>query len=129
MPRLASHWLGIGRGLDVSPDGKVVVAAAHEFVIAHSTATGEVIWREEMSGEVWSLRIHGGVVVVPVDDSCTVVLDVTTGHLISSLPSAGTHVIGTCVFDGLTRHMICLSIFFTPCYYLSAAYKSRIEGE
>jgi hypothetical protein len=64
-----------------------------------------------MAGRVWSLRIHGGVVVVPVDNGNTVVLDVTTGHQVHTLPSSGKGVHGICVFDGLTNELILLVDF------------------
>ena len=112
--------LGYVYGLDVSLDGNVVVGCSSNAliadsdtalvnaVIAHSTATGAVLWRKEMPGNVHTLRIHGGVVVVPVDNSNTVVLDVTTGHQLHTLPSAGKGVGGICVFDGLTIGLISL---------------------
>jgi outer membrane protein assembly factor BamB len=78
-----------------------VVGGSNKIVIAHNTATGAVLWRKEMPDLVQSLRIHGGVVVVPVDNSNTVVLDVTTGHQLHALPSAGELVMSVCVFDGL----------------------------
>ena len=90
-------------------------------MIAHNTATGAVLWRKEMPGNVWTLRIHGGVVVVPVDNSNTVVLDVTTGHQLHTLPSAGERVHGICVFDGLKNDVICFVDFLTTGFYLSAA--------
>ena len=92
--------------LDVSPDGSVVVGSCYKVVIAHNTATGAVLWRKKMPGNATTLRIHGGVVVVPVDNSNTVVLDVTTGHQLHTLPSAGRGVHGICVFDGLTIGLI-----------------------
>ncbi len=93
-------------GLDVSTDGSVVVGASDKDVIAHSTATGTVFWQREMPGKVWALRIHGGVVVVPVDNSNTVVLNVTTGHQLHNLPSSGQGVRGVCVFDGMTSDVV-----------------------
>jgi hypothetical protein len=83
-----------------------VVGGSQFYVIAHNTATGAMLWRKEMPGNVWSLRIHGGVVVVPVDNSNTVLLDVTTGRQLHTLPSAGEYVHGICVFDGLTIGVI-----------------------
>ncbi len=71
-------------------------------MIAHNTATGAVLWRKEMHGGVSALRIHGGVVVVPVNDSHIVVLDLATGIQLHTLPSAGKAVRSICVFDGLT---------------------------
>ena len=71
-------------------------------VIAFSTVTGAVLWMKEMTGCVETLRIHGGVVVVPVSGSETLVLDINTGHQLHTLPSAGVYVRGICVFDGLT---------------------------
>ncbi len=90
-------------------------------MIAHTTATGAALWRKEMPGCVWSLRMHGRVVVVPVDNSNTVVLDVTTGHQLHALPSAGKYVHCICVFDGLISDVICFVSCFTPFDYLSAA--------
>ena len=71
-------------------------------VIAHNTTTGAVLWRKEISGFPWTLRVHGGVVVVPVENSNTVVLDVTTGHQLYTFPSVAGIVRCICVFDGLT---------------------------
>ncbi len=95
-------FLGYVYGLDVLLDGSVVIGGGDRTVIAHATVTGAVLWRKEMSGPIWSLRIHGGVVVIPADDSNIAVLDVTTGHKLHALPSAGKAVVGVCVFDGLT---------------------------
>jgi outer membrane protein assembly factor BamB len=103
--------LGQIYGLDVSSDGSVVVGAGHEVVMAHSTATGAALWRKEVPDWVWSLRIHGGVVVIPVDNSNTLVLDVTTGQKLHTLPSAGENVRGVCVFDGLTIYVTCFQLF------------------
>ncbi len=102
-------FLGLVYGLDVSLDGSFVIGGCwyveaccgHNVVIAHTTATYKVLWRKEMIGRVWTLRIHGGVVVVPVDDSNTVVLDVATGHQLHTLPSAGELVDNIVVVDGL----------------------------
>ena len=121
-------FLGYVFGLDVSLDGSVVVGGGWNVVIAHNTATGAVLWRKEMPGRLWTLRIHGGVVVVPVDNSHTVVLEVTTGHQLHTLPSAGEDVCGICVFDGLTSDVICFVDFLTPCYHLSAANEGGLEG-
>ena len=79
-------------GLDVSPDGSVVVGGSDNVMIAHNTATGAVLWRKEISAYVLTLCIHGGVVVVPVDNCNVVVLDVTSGHQLQTLPSAGQDV-------------------------------------
>ncbi len=84
-----------------------MVGSSKKTVAAHNTATGAALWRKEMPGYVWSLRIHGGVVVVPADNSNTVVLDVTTGHQLHILPSAGEGVRGIFVFDGLTSDAVC----------------------
>ena len=94
-------FLGPVSGFEVSPDGSVVIGASYNIVIAHNTATGAVIWRKKMSDGVSAFRIHGGVAVVPVDNSNTVVLDITTGHQLHTLPSAGCNMRGICVFDGL----------------------------
>jgi outer membrane protein assembly factor BamB len=94
-------FLGHVFSLDVSLDGSVVIGGSEKDVIAHNTTTGAVLWRKEMPGSVWTLRIHGSVVVVPVDNSDTVVLDATTGRYLHALPSAGKRVRGICVFDGL----------------------------
>jgi hypothetical protein len=87
--------------LDVSSDGSVMVSGNRSDAIAHNTATGAVLWRKYVSGRIRTLCIHGGVVVVPVDNSNTEVLDVTTGHIVHILPSAGENIKGICVFDGL----------------------------
>jgi hypothetical protein len=89
--------------LDVSADGCVVVGGSETVVVAHSTVTGAMLWQNEMPRRLLTLRRHGGVIVIPVDGSNIVVLDVVTGHQVHSLPSAGTNVIGVCVFDGLTK--------------------------
>ncbi len=99
------------RVLDISFDGNVAVGASTQTVIAHNTATGLVLWRKEMPGWVWALRIHGGLVVVPADSSNTIVIDVTTGHQLHTLPSAGQGVRGICVFDGLISDEFDLLVF------------------
>ena len=88
-----------------------MIGCCWKVVVAHNTATGAVLWRKEMPSNVWSLSIHGGVVVVPVDNSNTVVLDVTTGHQLHTLPSAGKSVMSICVFDGLISDVICFVKF------------------
>jgi hypothetical protein len=89
-----------------------VLGASDEVVIAHNLITGSVLWQKEMSGFATTFRIQGDVVVVPVDKSNTVVLDVKTGYQLHTLPSAGEHVRGICVFDGLASDMICFVVFF-----------------
>ncbi len=78
-----------------------MVGGSKSSVIARNMVTSLVLWRNEMPGWVWSLCIHGSVVVVPVDNSETVVLDLATGHQLHTLPSAGEIIRGVCVFDGL----------------------------
>ena len=75
------------------------------------TATGEVLWQKEMYDEIIALRIHGGVVVVVPENCNTVVLDVTSGEQIHELPSAGKHIFGICVFDGLVADLVLLFVF------------------
>ena len=77
-----------------------MVGGSNNAVVAHNTATYAELWRKEMPGVVYTLRIHRGVVVVPVDKRNTAVLDVTTGHQLHTLPSAGEDIYGICVFDG-----------------------------
>jgi hypothetical protein len=101
-----------------------VVGASGQVVIAHNTATGAVVWQKEMPGSVWTLRIHGGVVVVPVDDYNVVVLDVTTGHQLHTLPGEGA--IGICVFDGLTSRVFCFPFLFTPFDSISSAHEGGL---
>ena len=114
--------------LDVSPDGSVVVGASAKNVIAHNTATGAVLWRKKMFDKVCTLRVHGGVVVVPVDNSNIVVLDVTTGHQLHTLSSGGVRVYGICVFDGLKSDVSSFVDFLTPWYSLSTANEGSLEG-
>ncbi len=109
--------LGHVLGFDVSHDGSVVVGGSEQVVIAHITATGAVLWRKEMHSRVWTLRIHGGVVVVPLDDNDTVVLDVTTGHQLHTLPSAGELVYGIVVVDGLKNDWV---VVFSLCVIILA---------
>ncbi len=71
-------------------------------MIAYSTTEGTMLWQTQINGQLFSLRIHSDVVLVPVEDSETLVVDVTSGHQIHTLPSAGKYVHGICVFDGLT---------------------------
>ncbi len=114
-------------GLDVTPDGSVVIGGCDKVVIAHDTVTGAVLWRNDTPGKVRTFCIHGDAVVVPFDNCNTVVLDVTTGHQIHTLPSTGECVSGLCVFDGLIRDVIFSVDFLTPCY-LSAANEGSIKG-
>ncbi len=100
--------------LDTSPDGSVVVGGSGRVVLAHNTATCAELWRKNMSSLILTLRIHGGVVVVPMSCFKTLVLDATTGQQVHALPSAGKDVRGICVFDGLTSDTICfVRSFFT----------------
>jgi hypothetical protein len=98
--------LGFVFALSTSSDHGVIVGGSQKVVIAHTIATSKELWLKEMPGDVWTVRIHGSVVVVPVDNSKTVVLDVTTGHQLHALPSAGERVYGICLFDGLTSVVI-----------------------
>ncbi len=121
--------LGRISGLDVSPDGSVVVGSSDDVVIAHDTATGAALWRKKMAGFVPTLRIHEGWVVVPSCNSKTVVLDITTGNLLHTLPSAGDHVSGICVFDGLSNHdILSVVVVLKPCFFHSVASKNSLEG-
>ncbi len=95
-------FLGYIHAIAISNDGGTAIGGGGEVLIAHNTATCAVIWRKELSGSVWSLCIHNDVVVVPVNGSETVVLDISNGNQIHALPSAGEYVYGICVFDGLT---------------------------
>ena len=65
---------------------------------------------KDIRGFVSSLRIHGGVVVVPVGGCKTEVRDLATGHFLHILPSAGV-ALGICVFDGLINSMTCVVAF------------------
>ncbi len=127
-------------GLDISPDGSVVVGCsgnvviAHNkvgcsgnVVIAHNTTTGAVLWQRKMPDNTYTLRIHGGVVVVPVDDSNTVVLDVITGHQLHTLPSAGLDVRGICVFDGSTFACFALLIVSHRVFILAPLTKVALK--
>jgi hypothetical protein len=98
-----------------------------KVVVAHNAVTGAVLWRKAMPCDVWTLRISEGAVVVPVDHSNTLVLDVTTGHQLFTLPSAGEDVHGICVFDGLTSDVSCFIEFLTPCHSHSAADEGSLE--
>ena len=88
-----------------------MIGSSWNYVMAHNTAKGAVLWRKAMLDKVWSLRIHGGVVVA-VDFNDVVVLDITSGHHIYAMPPVGDDVNGICVFDGLTDEPLSLSI---PC--------------
>ena len=127
---LAPYWpkivLDNVYGLDVSHDGSVVIGSSQKVLIARDTATGAVLWRKVMAGCVWPLRIHEDVVVAPVHGSQTVVLDVTTGQQVYTLPSAGFNVVGVCVFEGLTIGYIRFVHSHRDCF--SAANKIGIKG-
>jgi hypothetical protein len=99
--------------LDISSDGSVVIGCSNKIVLAHDTDTDTIFWRRKMLMGVWSLCIHGSVVVVPVDNSETLVMDVATGHQILTMPCAGSCISGIRVFDGLTGHVVCLVDFLT----------------
>jgi hypothetical protein len=123
-------FLGFVNAFDVSPDGSVGVGVgrSENDMIAHSTTTSAVVWQTKMPGSIFALRIHGGVVVVPVENSKTVVLDVATGYQLHTLPSAGEYVFGVCVLDGLTSDGILFVAFLTPCHYLSTFNEGSLEG-
>ncbi len=103
--------------LDASLDGSVVVHGSSNVVIAHNRTNGAVLWRKEMPDRVWTLSIHGGVVVVPVDNSNTVVLDLSTGHQLHTLPSTGKNPHGIFVIDGLASDVIRFGDFLTSCFF------------
>jgi hypothetical protein len=115
-------------GLDVSPDGSIVIGSGDKVVIAHSTATRAILWQKQMPVCVRSLRIHGGVVVVPVNNSNMEVLDVSSGRQLYTLPPAGRNIVGICMFDGLTSDAIGFADFFMPCYHLSANFEDSLES-
>ena len=92
--------------LEVSSERNVVVGLSQRVVITHSRTTRAVLWRAEMPGDVHTFRIHGGVVIIPINNSNTAVLDLTTGHQRYTLPSAGFHVRGLCVFVGLKSYVL-----------------------
>jgi hypothetical protein len=99
--KIVSHFsLGYVNGLDVLHDENVVIGGSDDVVIAHNIAAGVMLWRKDLHGMVWSLCIHENVVVVPVDGSETLVLDIASGKQIHTIPSAGEEVFGICVFDG-----------------------------
>ncbi len=105
-----------------------MVGASENAAIAHNTATHAVVWRKQMPALVCTLCIHGGVVIVAVNNGNTVVLDVTTGTQLHTLPSAGEYVRGICVFDGLAIDVICFVDLHTPLFNLSAANEGSLEG-
>ncbi len=80
-----------------------------------------------MSDYVCAFRIYEGVVVVPVDNSNILVLDISTGHQVHALPSAGKDVFGICVFDGLSSEYACLIDSLTPNYCPSTANEGSLE--
>jgi hypothetical protein len=88
--------------IDISCDSSLVISACSRVVIAH-LVSGEALWRKDVSNSnvVWSLRIQGDVVLVPVSDRETMVLEMMTGRQIHSLPSAGMSICGICAFAGL----------------------------
>ncbi len=72
--------------LDISSDGSIVIGCSLKLLIAFNTVTGAVLWQKNLLGNVGALRLHKGVVVVPIDSSNTVVLDVATGNKLYALP-------------------------------------------
>jgi hypothetical protein len=119
--------LGFLYGLDVSSDGSIVVGCSKTDVVAHNTSTLATLWRILLPGYAWVLRIHGGVVIVPVDNSNTVVFDVTTGSCLYSLPSAGSDVRGICIFDGLSNELNCC--FSLTSLFLAPLLKLALKGD
>ncbi len=88
--------------VDVSTDGAVVVGSSYSQILAHDTATGEVLWEASMPRNVGVkhfLRIHRNMVFLPCDSEI-VVLDLKTGLRVHSLPSAGSNLCAIFVFDG-----------------------------
>ncbi len=82
-----------------------MVGGSERVVNAHNKATCTMLWQRELP-ETRALRIHGGVVVVPGDGNNILVLDLMSGALIHTLPSAGLDVRGVFVFDGLTSENV-----------------------
>ncbi len=97
----SSFFEGCVYALDVLTDGTVVIGGGDNVVIAHNPATEAVLWRKEMHGKVWSLSIDGGLVFIPVDGTEILVLDVTSGVQVHTLPLTGVYIRQVLVFDGL----------------------------
>ncbi len=97
---------GMMNAVGVSIDGGVVVGGSNcgtqSFVVAHNTATRTLIWKKQLPQSISSIRAYGGIVIVPLDYGKTLVLDISTGNQIHSLPSAGKDIHSICVFEGLT---------------------------
>ena len=97
--------------MDVSPDGNIMIGGCTFFkfgpfvAIARNTVTGAELWRKQIryfrTASRNRFRIHGDVVVIPQMGEKTLVLDITNGHTVLTLPSIQTCF---CVLDGLTRH-------------------------
>jgi hypothetical protein len=77
---------------------------------------------------VSSLRIHKGVIGVPVDNSYTVVLVVATGHQLHVLPAAGELLLGICLSDGLVKFVFLTGMFSSCVDFFSAAIEACAEG-
>ena len=110
--------LGHVYALGVSTDGGVVIGVCTMVVAAYNTVDCALLWQKTLPQGMFTLRIHGNVVVLPVQNGSTVVLDVTTGHQLHDLPSAGKSV-GIFVFDGLTRNVnvsVCFMISPMPLF-------------
>ncbi len=88
------------------------MGGCEDVVIAHNSATGAVLWLKEMRGSIEFLRIHWRGAVLTATNCSIVVLDVTNGHQLHSLPSAGENVRGLCVFDGSANDRFHFLIFF-----------------
>ena len=83
-------------------DGSVVVCASSEgCVVATDVASKTQLWTREMEGSVYTLRIHGSLVVVPVYNASTVVLDVMTGARLHEYPKLAGATYDMVLFDGL----------------------------
>ncbi len=106
-----------------------MVGCSKHTVIAHDTVTCAIIWQKEVSGRVWTLRVHGGVAIVPVSGHDTLVIDVSTGHQVHAMPSAGENVYGLCVFDGLISHLIfpCFCFFLHRIVFLAPLTKLALK--
>ncbi len=88
--------------MDIAENGSIVVCGGyHVDVRAHETSTGTVLWKRNMPGTLWVLKIHRDMVFVFYKGRDATVLDLITGHRICTLPSIRNRVSGFCVYDGL----------------------------